>query len=440
MIIDHSDSLGRINAVANTFSHAEIYLDFKTYKVHVICAFGVSASLFCPHEVYPVKKVVLPVAILAVALVVFVVIVRNPERLAPSTPEQSLATVRVAQVQPEAVTLTVQSQGKVQASRRVNLSSATSGQVSWVSPAFVAGGFFAADEVILRLDSSDFENALERSRSTLEQAETEDEYAKAELERYRELAERRLVSDSQVQNLQRQADVSAGRLRDAKAALAQTQLDLRRSEVRAPFATIVEDTAIELGQNVNRGQSLANLLSADDVEVRLPLALSQLGYLEIPLGYRGELPAELAPEVVLSGMFGGQMHQWHGTLVRTEAGIDASNNAVQAIVRVEQSAVQNPPSGESSQVMPLPVGLFVEADIRGKTIENLYALPREVIRSGNRVLVVDAENRMHFRKVEILRLENERVLISSGLSAGERICMSPIQAVVDGMQVQVAEL
>lgn len=386
------------------------------------------------------KKVVLPVAILAIALVVFVVIVRNPERLAPSTPEQSLATVRVAPVQPESVTLQIHSQGKVQASRRVNLSAATSGQVSWVSPSFVAGGFFDADDVILRLDSSDFENALERSRSSVEQAKTEANFAMVELERYRELAERRLVSESQVQELQRQADITAGRLRDANAALAQTQLDLRRSEVRAPFATIVEDTAIELGQNVNRGQSLANLLSADDVEVRLPLALSQLGYLDIPLGYRGELSQELAPEVTLSGMFGGQLHQWQGTLVRTEAGIDASNNSIQAIVRVEQSATQNPPAGESSQTIPLPIGLFVEAEIRGKTVDGLYALPREVIRSGNRVLIVDAENTMHYREVEILRLENERVLISSGLSPGERICMSPIQAVVNGMKVQVAEL
>jgi len=386
------------------------------------------------------KKVVLPVAILAIALVVFFVIVRNPERLAPSTPEQSLATVRVAAVQPESVTLQIHSQGKVQASRRVNLSAATSGQVSWVSPSFVAGGFFDADDVILRLDSSDFENALERSRSTVEQAKTEANFAKIELERYRELAERRLVSESQVQELQRQADITAGRLRDANAALAQTQLDLRRSEVRAPFATIVEDTAIELGQNVNRGQSLANLLSADDVEVRLPLALSQLGYLDIPLGYRGELSPELAPEVTLSGMFGGQLYQWQGTLVRTEAGIDASNNSIQAIVRVEQSATQNPPAGESSQTIPLPIGLFVEAEIRGKTVDGLYALPREVIRSGNRVLIVDAENTMHYREVEILRLENERVLISSGLSPGERICMSPIQAVVNGMKVQVAEL
>ena len=384
------------------------------------------------------KRVILPFAILAVAVFVFLIIVRNPERLEPAEPEQALATVRVATVQPEAVTLEVSSQGKVQASRRVALSASTTGQVSWVSPSLVAGGFFAEDDVIIRLDSRDFENALERSRSSLAQAETEAKHSETELERYRELANRSLVSDSQLQDLQRQYDLNQGRLRDAQAALAQTELDLRRSEVRAPFAAIVEDTSIELGQNVNRGQALANLLSADDVEVRIPLALSQLGYLDIPLGYRGELPLEIAPKVTLSGMYGGQLLQWEGTLVRTEAGIDASNNSVQAIVRVKQSSTKEG-LGESNNTVPLPVGLFVEADIQGKEIEGIYALPREVIRSGNRVLIVDAENRLRFREVEILRLENERVLIQSGLNAGERICMSPIQAVVDGMSVQVAQ-
>jgi RND family efflux transporter MFP subunit len=384
------------------------------------------------------KRVILPIAILAGALLVFVTLVRNPERLEAVAPEQALTTVRVAPVQPQSISMEVKSQGKVQASRRVSLSAAAAGPVSWVSPNLVAGGYFAEGEAILRLDSSDFENTLIRSQSSVAQAETEVRHANTELERYRELAARRLVSESQLQELQRQADIAAGRLKDAQANLSQTELELRRSEVRAPFATIVESTSIELGQHVNRGTALATLLSADEVEVRLPLALTQLGYLDIPLGHRGELPEESQPPVTLQGMFGGQLHTWTGRLVRTEAGIDASNNAVQAIVRVD-----NPSSvggtEEDTQAIPLPVGLYVEATIAGKSVDNIVSLPREVIRGGTQVLVVDSENRMHFRDVEILRLESDRVLISGGLRAGELICMSPIQAVVDGMAVQVVQ-
>lgn len=384
------------------------------------------------------KRIILPVAILVGAILVFMTLVNNPERLEAVAPEQALATVRVATVQPESVTLQVNSQGKVQASRRLSLSAAATGPVDWISPSLVAGGYFDADEVILRLDSSDYLNALERSRTSLEQAETEASHASSELARYTELAARRLVSESQVQDLQRQADVATGRVRDARASLAQAELDLRRSEIRAPFASIVESTSIELGQHANRGQELAVLLGADDVEVRLPLALAQLGYLNIPLGHRGELPADVAPKVTLTGMYGGQMHHWRGRLVRTEAGIDATNNSVQAIVRVEQSATAKVDSEDVSSV-PLPIGLYVEARIDGKTIDGIFALPREVIRGNSQVLVVDAENKMYFRDVEILRLENDRVLIRSGLRAGERICMSPIQAVVNGMTVQVIE-
>ena len=64
-----------------------------------------------------------------------------------------------------------------------------------------------------------------------------------------------------------------------------------------------------------------------------------------------------------------------------------------------------------------------------------------MIRNNNQVLIVDAENKMYYRDIEIFRLEEDRVLISGGLLPGERICTSPIQAVVEGMTVQpVTEL
>ena len=87
-------------------------------------------------------------------------------------------------------------------------------------------------------------------------------------------------------------------------------------------------------------------------------------------------------------------------------------------------------------VIPIPIGLYVKAAINGRTIDDIISLPRSVIRNNNQVLVVDAENKMYFRDVEIFRLEEKQVLISGGLLPGERICISPIQAVVDGMVVQ----
>ena len=170
------------------------------------------------------------------------------------------------------------------------------------------------------------------------------------------------------------------------------------------------------------------LFDADSVDVRVPLAIRQLGYLDVPTGFRGEFESAQAPEVELVGSYGGKEYTWMGKLLRTEATIDPNSNTVQSIIRIEQ-----PSADVAGKSIPLPIGLFVEARIAGKLIENIVSL---VIRNNSQVLVVDAESKMYYRDVEIFRLEQDRVLISGGLMPGEKICTSPIQAVVDGMSVR----
>jgi len=376
------------------------------------------------------------------SILIAVVLIRTPTQVEEAAPEIIPVTVRVTEVQREAVQLVVESQGKVQAAQLANVSSAVAGPVAWISPAMEAGGYVAAGEVLIRLDTSDFETAVARGRANLQQAQADASHASTELNRITELAARRLVSDTQLQETKRQAEVAAARLADSQASLEQIELDLSRSEIRAPFNAIVESRDVELGQYVNRAQSVGVLLGADVVEVRVPLAIRQLGYLDIGLQRRGEIPAEEAPDAILTGMYGGEELHWQGKLVRTEASIDSNSNTVQSIIRVVQPTAKNNAGGESSwQTIPLPLGLFVQAEIEGKLVENLIALPRSVIRNNNQVLVVDAENKMYYRDIEIFRLEEERVLISGGLLPGERICTSPIQAVVEGMTVQpVTEL
>ena len=268
----------------------------------------------------------------------------------------------------------------------------------------------------------------------MRQAKAEADHAAREYGRMKELAVDRLASESQLQDAQRLAEVTSARLSDAVANLDQASLDLARAEIKAPFDAIVNTREVELGQYVNRAQSVAVLYGAGEVEVRVPLAIRQLGFLDIPLGLRGELSEDEAPSVIVHGMYGGIEHRWQGKLVRIEASIDPNSNTVQTIIRVRQPMEEMVASGEAS--IPLPIGLYVNADIQGKIVSDIIALPRSVIRNNNQVLVVDAENKMFFREVEIFRLEEDKVLISGGLLPGERICISPIQAVVDGMAVQ----
>lgn len=375
-------------------------------------------------------RVLLPAGILAGCVLFAAWLVLNPTELDEASPEIIPVAVRVMEVDSEPVQLFVESQGKVQAARTVNLSTPVAGAVAWISPKLEAGGYVVEGEALLRLESSDYEIALARSEASLEQAIAEELHARSEYERLRELGESRLASESQIQNAERLASVTAARINEIETQLRQARLDLDRTEISAPFDAIVQSRQVELGQYANRAQNISILFDANIVEVRLPLAIRQLGYLDLPLDFRGEFDAQVAPEVRLEGMYGGQRHRWNGRMVRTEATIDADSNTVQSIVRVNQ-----PREGEKNAI-PLPIGLFVEASISGREIDDIIALPRAVIRNNNQVLVVDAENKMYYREVEIFRFEEERVLISGGLRPGEIVCISPIQAVVNGMVVQ----
>jgi RND family efflux transporter MFP subunit len=377
------------------------------------------------------KRVLMPIGILLGSIVITVVLIRNPTRVSESAPEIIPISVRVAEVQSESVQLFIESQGKAQAARQASLSSNVQGPVAWVSPSLEAGAYVKAGEPLLRLELADFETAVTRSRASYEQASAEAAFATADLARITELAAKRLASESELQNAERAATVATARLADAEATLKQSELDAERSILRAPFNAVVASRDVELGQFVNRAQSVAVLFDADSVDVRVPLAIRQLGYLDVPMGFRGEFDSAQAPQVELTGSYGGKQYTWEGKLLRTEATIDPNSNTVQSIIRIEQPSADR--GGES---IPLPIGLFVEARIAGKLVEDIISLPRSVIRNNSQVLVVDAENKMYYRDVDIYRLEQDRVLISGGLLPGEKICTSPIQAVVDGMSVR----
>ncbi len=374
------------------------------------------------------RKALLPIIVVAVAGLGAVTLLATSERLAPTQPEPVPPSVRVLEVAPKRVQMVVHAQGTVLPRIETQLVPEISGNVVWISPNLIAGGYFDADEPLLRIDDRDYRNAVERARASLSRAEAELEFSEFELGRLETLETSDLVSRSALESAMRVARVNAAQLRDARVALEQAERDLARTEIRAPFRGLVRSEQVDVGQFVNRGASIANLYAVDYVEVRLPIADQQLAYLDLPLTPRGELEADSAPSVRLYADFAGRQREWQGRLIRTEAEIDARSRMVQAVARVTAAE-------ESSANLPPPVGLFVQAEIEGRSTDNVVVLPRSAIRNENQVLIVDAEDRLQFRTVELLRVYGDEAYVSEGLRAGERVCVSPLQAVVEGMRV-----
>jgi multidrug efflux pump subunit AcrA (membrane-fusion protein) len=88
---------------------------------------------------------------------------------------------------------------------------------------------------------------------------------------------------------------------------------------------------------------------------------------------------------------------------------------------------------------PLLAGLFVQAEIVGHSRDNVFEIPRDALRGREHVLLVDDEDRLRFRRVEVLRAERGRAVIRGGLQAGERVCLSPLETPVDGDRVRIVE-
>jgi len=371
------------------------------------------------------RKLIVPGLVILASIFGAVTLMATAPKLEPSSIEPVATTVRVVVVNPRPIQLSVYSQGTVVPNTESELIPEVSGRVIWMSPSLVAGGYFEEDDVLLRLDSGDYKSAVTRSRASLTRAEAEFEHARFEYRRLKRLENRQLASRSQMENSLRALRVAEAAVQDAQAGLEQSNRNLARTAIKAPFNGLVRSEAVDIGQFVSRGSQIATVYASDQAEVRLPIADRQLAFLNLPVGHRGELPLNKQPHVTLSAEYAGRKLTWEGRIVRTEAQIDTATRMVHVIARVFNA----------DQEVPLSVGLFVKADIEGLLAQNIIVLPRNALRNGNRVLVVDDENRLRFRTIEPLRLYRGEVLIRSGLEPGERVCISPLQTAVEGMLV-----
>jgi len=372
-----------------------------------------------------IRNFIIPIFILGGFLFLAATLMATAPVLEPSAIKKLTTSVRVVEIQPKSVQLKVNSQGSVMPSMESQLIPEVSGKVAWMSPNLVAGGYFNNQDILIRVDDTDYKTKLNRAKATLSRAEAEQQHNEFEYRRMLSLEKRSLVSRSQLENALRAFRVADATLQDAQAAFQQAEQDIARTEITAPFAGLVRSENVDIGQFVSRGSPIATIYAGNQVEVRLPIADRQLAYLNIPVSMRGEIPVEFQPAVTLTAQYAGQTLEWKGRIVRSEAEIDVSSRMVQLVARVESK----------TNSVPLSVGLFVSAEIEGLAAENIVVLPREALRNNNQVLVVDKEDRLRFRKIEPLRLYQNDLLIRAGLQAGERVCVSPIQTAIEGMVV-----
>ncbi len=383
-----------------------------------------------------VLRTVIPLAVLAAAGAGAVVMIRAKPPVETRPPGVLPPLVRIQEVTLEDLSLTVTGQGTVSPRTESQLVPEVSGRVIWVSPSFASGGFFDAGATLLKIDPYDYDQAIVRAEADLARAKLRlaQEEAEAEVARD-EWAELGTGTPTPLTLREPQvADATAAVAAEASS-LERARRDRDRTEIKAPYSGRLRQKQVDVGQFVTIGAPVASVYAVDYAEIRLPLADDELAYLDLPLVYRGGSDQQRGPSVTLRADFAGKTHEWSGRIVRTEGEIDPQSRMVHAVAQV-----RNPYGrGDDPDRPPLAVGMYVEAEIQGRVAEQVAVLPRAALRGTDEILIVDDEDRLRFRTVDLLRKTDETIVVRAGLAAGERVCLSPLEAVSDGMRVRTQD-
>jgi multidrug efflux system membrane fusion protein len=380
-------------------------------------------------------KIILPVAVLAVAIIVAIAMVKS-RAPAGTRPQQDFSPlVRTVQATPVSHQFSVWTNGTVKPRTETALVSEVAGRVISVSPSFANGGFFEKGDVLVTVDPRDYELSVVTARGQVAQAkvraELEEAQAQVAREEWKSLGGGK---ESPLATREPQVQEARAAFAAAEAALEKAERDLDRTRIRAPFAGRIRQKLVDVGQFVSRGIAVAHIFAVDYVEVRLPIPDSELAYLDLPINYRGDTEQQTGPEVMLYADFAGKRHSWRGRIIRVEGEIDPVSRMVHAVAQVDDPYGR----GEGEESMPLAIGLFVDAEIKGKTIENAVIVPRSAIRDNGVVFIIDDENRLRFREVDVVRVGRGTAVITGGLELTDRVCVSILDAVTDGMKVRTA--
>ena len=379
------------------------------------------------------------VAIIGIALAA--VLVKTGKRPESQIAKPKLPSVEVRIAEATRHTYRIQSQGTALPRTSIRLVSEVSGKVVSVEVSFDAGQVFAKDDVLLKIDSRDYELALAQAKSQVAQAELRLQMEINEVDVVRR--EWRLLNQGEPTGLQaREPQLAHARaaLEAARATEEAAKRNLDRCIIRAPFAGMVARAGVRPGQFAALAAPLGELFATDIAEVRLPLVTSDLSFIDLPAS-GAKVVLGQAPKVTLSAQAGDRRMKWLGHIVRSEETVDPMNRMVYVVAQIT-----DPYGLASGNAAPLRSGTFVRASIEGRTQENVIVLPRQALRGKDRVWVIEngktRSNRMRllFRKVKVSFADSEHAVIAEGLESGELVGVSLIPGVIDGMGVNVREL
>jgi len=377
------------------------------------------------------------VAILAVGIGGFVALQVFKPKPAVRAPARQLPLVRTAPIDVRDGSLTVTGHGLARPRTEIVLAPEVAGKVSYVSPNLVIGGAFRAGETLVRLDQEPFNAALAQARAEHASARASLALAEQLLKRTDELIAQGFQTAQTRDERVASRDLARAALERAEAVVRSRSVDLTRSELRAPFAGRVLSKNVDVGGTVQAGRELARLFADDVLEVPVSLTDRDVALLADPWrSNSGDSTATVTVE------HGGARYRWPARLDRIEAALDPATRTLNVVVRVDKPLTPGTPldSNGKGVAPPLLIGMYAQVDIAGRDVGRYAILPRQALRDGDVLWLLDDAGKADIVAVRVLQESAGTVAVKGdALGSGARVIVSDLKVVTQGMAVRAVD-
>ena len=329
---------------------------------------------------------------------------------------------------PEDFQVKISSNGTTTPLTQTVLTAEVGGEVIYRSKKFSEGSSVIEGEILAKIDDTDLQLQYKNALLQLANAEVQYSLQLAEAEVAKQAWEKMgdgIASDLTLKKPQlKQAEAL---LAVAKAQVSSAEKKLDKTEIVAPYAGRIQNVNIDLGTTIIPGQPVGAIYTSSEIEVTLAVKDNDLQFLSIPMDGRKLDPSEQAL-VEIKSFYKGKNQTWIGRLERVDGVIDPITRMINLIAVFKNDFIEiDKPN--------LPIGLFVEAQIDGIKLKNIFSIPVNAISENNEVYIVNNDNELVSIKLPILKKYSDFVIVKDGLKAGERIVTSKLSTASNGIKV-----
>lgn len=368
----------------------------------------------------------------AAALLYWVIFSTEPKATREGATRESAMPVSTVEVVRQDWQAEIVVMGAVMPAQEIMLSPRVEGTILERSPEFSPGATVKEGDILLRVDPSDYENALKQRQSELLTAEASLEQERGRQDAARkdfELLDRDLNASNRALVLREpQLKAAQAAVDSARAAVRQAELNLERTSITAPFDALVLERDVNVGSRVSPSTQLGRLVGTDVYWVEATVPLSQLEWIDVPGPARGETGAEV---LIRSQTAWPDGVVRTGTVYRLVGALDDRTRMARILVNVED------PLGLGATKKPqLIVGAYVEASIKTRPFPNVVRINRDYVHQNDTVWV-NQEGKLDIRDVHVLYRDAEYAYVDEGLQDGDDVVTTRLATVKPGAALRL---